>query len=523
MRIIGELGKWNSYGDFTLLGRVLSALFDVGTVFMLFLLGRRLFDWRVGALGAFLVAVTPLHIQQSHYFVMDAIVTFFVTVALYYAVRVAQEGRLVNYTLLGVFYGLAVASKINAATFGLVIFTACAIRIWRTTVEARATVRPTGSGDGVAARRAGFDWAVLNEPLVGFCLALVCAFLMFRIFQPNAFTGPGFLDVGLSPKYVADLDTFRKISSGEVDYPPGVQFANRAKFIYPIEQLVVWAMGVPLGVASFSGIALALVTLMVAWHRRRPGFLQRLLLLIPLVWIAFNLYYWGGNFASASRYFMTIMPPLVLFASWALVELAAWARRQAPASVPSPAAVAETDIRARAWRSAGSAPPGPAPGRAPGCRRRRDRRWLHPALRSRLHYDLLADDHASRRLRVDLPAFPAGHAHWQRALGRSDPAKPGGPSVGALRRTAARAIRRRRPADARPARSRPSTAPIYSRSPAVGSTSRFRASPSATRSPPSTTGCCSAANWGSPPSPCSRLIPGSARLSCATTRHPIYG
>jgi len=54
------------------------------------------FDRRIRALGAFLVAVTPLHIQQSHYFVMDAIVTFFVTVALYYAVRVAQGTMIIT-------------------------------------------------------------------------------------------------------------------------------------------------------------------------------------------------------------------------------------------------------------------------------------------------------------------------------------------------------------------------------------------------------------------------------------------
>jgi len=336
VRIVAETGKWTAYGDITLLGRVLSALFDLGTIVMVFLLGRRLFDWRVGALAAFLVAVTPLHIQQSHYFVMDTFVAFFVTVALYYAVRVAQEGGLLNYTLLGVFYGLATASKINAATFGLVVFTACAVRAWRLATAPAGSARTTSGGAAVAVRRGAFDWNVLNEPLIGFCLALVFAFLLFRVGQPNAFAGPGFFDVGLNPKYVADLDSFRKISAGEIDYPPSVQFANRTRFVYPIEQLVTWGMGIPLGVAGFAGIALALGWLALSWGRRRADLAQRLLLLIPLVWIAFNLYYWGGNFASASRYFLSIMPPLILLASWALVELLGWARRQAPARAEAP-------------------------------------------------------------------------------------------------------------------------------------------------------------------------------------------
>ena len=45
------------------------------------------------------------------------------------AVRVAQEGGTSNYLLLGLFYGLATASKINAATFGMIVFAACADEI----------------------------------------------------------------------------------------------------------------------------------------------------------------------------------------------------------------------------------------------------------------------------------------------------------------------------------------------------------------------------------------------------------
>ena len=90
VRLIAEWGHWANYGDITLLGRVLSALCDVGTIFMLFLIGRRLFNWRVAALGAFLVAVTPMHIQQSHFFTTDSFLVFFLTVAFYYAVRTAK-------------------------------------------------------------------------------------------------------------------------------------------------------------------------------------------------------------------------------------------------------------------------------------------------------------------------------------------------------------------------------------------------------------------------------------------------
>ncbi|HEY7063033.1 MAG TPA: DUF2298 domain-containing protein, partial [Chloroflexota bacterium] len=327
VKVLGEWTGWNTYEKVTLLGRVLSALFDLGTILLAFLIGRRLFNWRVAALGAFLIAVTPMHIQQSHFFTTDTFVVFFVMAALYYAVRTAQDGGWPNYALMGLFYGIATASKINAATFGLVVFAACALRAYRLMTAGAANGRLA-----TAPRAATLDLNGLSEPLSGFCIALIIAFLAFRVGQPNAFTGPGFFDVQLSPKYTADLESFRRVSIGEVDAPPSVQFANRTKYLYPMEQLVLWGMGLPLGLASFVGIGLALFWLARLGMGRRPDDVyQRLLVILPLIWIAFNLWYWGGNFASAPRYFLPVYPLMILLASWLLVELAGWARRRAPA------------------------------------------------------------------------------------------------------------------------------------------------------------------------------------------------
>ncbi|MBI5956425.1 MAG: glycosyltransferase family 39 protein, partial [Chloroflexi bacterium] len=76
-----------------LIGRGLSTAFDLGTIILVFLLGKRLRSEKVGLLGASLTAFTVLHVQLSHFFTVDTILTFFVLLAVYLAFSVAQSGR----------------------------------------------------------------------------------------------------------------------------------------------------------------------------------------------------------------------------------------------------------------------------------------------------------------------------------------------------------------------------------------------------------------------------------------------
>jgi uncharacterized membrane protein len=354
--LVRALADLTGTRELLLLGRATSALADVGTVLLTFLLGCRLFAWPIAALAAFLVAVTPLHIQQAHFYTMDSIQGFFVMAAVYWAVRVAQRGATRDYVLLGVFYGLATASKISAATLGLVVVAACAVRAWRNWDLQR---RPAGvlagvgepvplDGDGrvpppsrAPSGRLAALFTAIEAPLAGGLLALLVAAIVFRIGQPYAFQGPHFWNVGLNPKYVADMTGWQKISSGEIDQPPSVQWANRTPYLYPFEQMVRWGMGVPLGLAVWAGAAAATVVLLRALGSA-AGRARWLVLLVPLVWVWFNWYYWGKAFANAMRYFLPIYPLLILLASWALLGGLWWARRQARAAE-------RRGARARRW------------------------------------------------------------------------------------------------------------------------------------------------------------------------------
>jgi 4-amino-4-deoxy-L-arabinose transferase-like glycosyltransferase len=97
------------------LARGITALFDVGTVALVFLLGRRFMGEPAAALAAALVAVNPLHIRQAQMVGVDAPLTFFVVAALFVVSDLQRDGRARRYALAGMVIGLAASTKYTGA------------------------------------------------------------------------------------------------------------------------------------------------------------------------------------------------------------------------------------------------------------------------------------------------------------------------------------------------------------------------------------------------------------------------
>src|SRR3954465_2450450 len=90
-----------NYSEVHKIGRAWSALFDIGSLLLIFLIGRRLYGRRVGLLAALLLAGSVLPIQLAHFFTVDSITACFTLLTVYWAVRLVQGGRAINYLPLG--------------------------------------------------------------------------------------------------------------------------------------------------------------------------------------------------------------------------------------------------------------------------------------------------------------------------------------------------------------------------------------------------------------------------------------
>ncbi|MBN1217548.1 MAG: glycosyltransferase family 39 protein [Anaerolineae bacterium] len=105
-----------------LASRVISAIAGTLTGLMVFMLGKTAYRQQVGLMAALFLAVTFLHVRDSHYAVNDALLGLLVTVSLLSSIQIAQRGRKRDYILAAVATGLAFATKYTAV-FAVVTLT----------------------------------------------------------------------------------------------------------------------------------------------------------------------------------------------------------------------------------------------------------------------------------------------------------------------------------------------------------------------------------------------------------------
>ena len=290
------LGK-DGYNHTYLVGRVISAIFDVGTVLLVFLIGRRYLGIWPGLIAAALMAFSVHSIQIAHFFAVDTFATFFATLTIWFMCRYADLRLSRDLGLAGIATGLALASKLSAGLL-LVLFAAWWIH--------------AGFRDGFfLGRRSSRTLWVLH-----LIVYVVFASLVFRIFQPYAFATGSVLDWRVSPDFLSALAQQQGIQAGSVDWPPGIQWAGTGAWIYPLEQMLRWGLGPIFGIVAFGSVALAVGR----WWRTGSHELA-----IPLIWAAINVVIFGALVLKTMRYLHSIYPMLALVTAWALASL--WRRQ----------------------------------------------------------------------------------------------------------------------------------------------------------------------------------------------------
>ena len=271
-------------------GRLMMALLDTFTIFLLFLLGRRLYGAPAGLLAATLYAFTAQAIQLSHFFAMDPASTTFVVLAVYGSVLMVQERSWRGVFLAGVGAGLAIASKFSALPILAVPVTATLIRLWTDASQ---------NGMNGEGRRAG---SALFSLLVSFLVATFA----FLISSPYAVLDwVSFIQ--------ATLVEQGRMVRGVVDLPFTRQYRNTIPYLYFIQQQVVWGMGLPLGLIALVGSAWALLKLVLL--RARPGELVVWAWVLPYFGIT------GAFLAKFNRYMSPVLPFVLLFAAALIVWL----------------------------------------------------------------------------------------------------------------------------------------------------------------------------------------------------------
>ncbi len=294
-------GAFNDYNHITLVGRALSALFDTGTVLVTGLLARRLFGRWWGVFAAAFVAFATLEVQLSHFYAVDTVLTFFVTLALFAAVGLSLHRpspraaaaimlrsvpplreALTWALLVGVATGLALTSKISAAPLALPIALALVLR-WR---------------------RLG--WSGWPDIVIVTFTALTTTAIVFVATMPYALLDP--------TQFWHDINEQSALASGTIVYPYTIQFANRAPYLDQLKNFFIWDLGATLSLAALAGVLYAVARIWRHWDD---------VLIIPMAWVVVYFAITGSFYTKFPRYQLPIFPMLAILATGPLAALAA--------------------------------------------------------------------------------------------------------------------------------------------------------------------------------------------------------
>ncbi len=147
-----------------LAGRALVATLGAATVLLTYVVGRRFVSRAAGLIGAALLAVSPVHIGNSHFATNDVPMAFFVVLAYVFLWQVYTRGETRDYALAGVVIGLAVSTKYLPVVLLVSLALAHAFRLRNETGTWRTA--PHGSNRLVLAGAAAFAAFAVTSPYV---------------------------------------------------------------------------------------------------------------------------------------------------------------------------------------------------------------------------------------------------------------------------------------------------------------------------------------------------------------------
>lgn len=201
-------------------------------------------------------------------------------------VVLVDTGKPVRWSLLaGLGYGLALATKFSAAPLIVPLTVALAMRWYRQ----------------------GFFSVVMPS-----VYAVIATFVSFLIAMPYAF-----LDMRAFIQQVSEQGS---LARGTLDYPYVRQFAGTIPFIYQAQNMVLWGMGLALGLAVIAGF------IWLGWRiwKRNAG-----LWLVVLSWIVVYGALTGSFYVKFMRYMLPLYPFLTLIAASVLIAFVRYSRTRA--------------------------------------------------------------------------------------------------------------------------------------------------------------------------------------------------
>jgi 4-amino-4-deoxy-L-arabinose transferase-like glycosyltransferase len=281
-----------------LVARVTVALLGTISVWLLYVLGARLFNRGVGLLASALMAVAFLPVFYGHLALNDVPTLAPLTLSLVGTAGVLRRGRPFDYLLAGVGLGLATATKYTAGVVLIPLLAAAVTQYLDGRTDEPAGERPDG--------RAGGRGDARRKVAIGMAIALVAAAAAYLIANPYSL-----LDFHLFREELERQSKYTEQSRASWIGGPG-----QGSFVYYLWSFT-WGLGWVPALAALGGAV-------SIWRRqRRVGWVLVPAAVLYLLFLGLQGRYFG-------RWLLPVFPIVCLLAANFALELVGWAARRAP-------------------------------------------------------------------------------------------------------------------------------------------------------------------------------------------------
>ena len=320
-KVVAVIFGNDTYNDFTLQGRLLSAIAETLIIALVFISTRKLSKILLlpsysAYFAAWFYATLVISIQLSHFFATDTFANLFVFASaslLITSYTKSSEshtsidkplgfGSLARSVFAGGWFGLAMASKISALyvlpLLGMVLF----LSIFTSSRKLKTSTKQ-------------ITQLFLSGTVVG-GIFLLSSFVSLRLADPTFFASSSFFNPTVNPKLLQNIKELKSWEGGDVWFPPAIQWIPTKPWLFPIKNLSLYGLGLPHVVLMGLGISI-----LVVYSIKRKK--HRLLIGIMLLWMMLFFGYQGAQFVKAMRYFLVMLPYISLLSGMGIAALIA--------------------------------------------------------------------------------------------------------------------------------------------------------------------------------------------------------
>jgi 4-amino-4-deoxy-L-arabinose transferase-like glycosyltransferase len=311
--------QWNTYAQLNLFGRAISGLVDLGVVILIYLIGKKIWSRKVGLLAGLFYALAVLPIQLAHFYAVDTLLNFFILATLYRLILFYEKSSFKNALLVGIFFGLSLASKISATVLISAIGITLMANLILIFVKRLRQIRLVPK-----IHREFFDFFVwlfsgLKAPKRQKLFFLVVSILKFGVVIIVVSAATFFI---FEPYALIDFPAFwrqtleqQQMTKSAFTFPYTLQYIGTTPYFYHLKNLVLWGMGIPLGITSLFATLYLLVRLIIEVPRPGKENQEAKILILTFFFLVYFLVV--GRFAvKFMRYFLPLYPLFCLFAAW---------------------------------------------------------------------------------------------------------------------------------------------------------------------------------------------------------------